>query len=147
MNNDNFFFFFRFFPFFSLFSETPRGGGFTGGRGVWDVYSRVAGGYQSVGVVSKLPKAGRGFQCRLPMPWWGIGKTGRGDDREGCRLVTAADRSWLGIAGRGASTTGGATTATGGEGRGWTLEVAGLGLQNGVILMLLTSKRRHFDVV
>ena len=46
------------------------------------------GGYQPVGVVSKLPVARRGFQHRLPTPRRGTGKTESGDDREGCCLVT-----------------------------------------------------------
>ena len=57
---------------------------------MWDVYNRERR-YQPVGVVSRLPTARKGFQRRLPTPRWGIGKTERGDDKEGCHLVTAAD--------------------------------------------------------
>ena len=91
MNNGNFIFFFRFFPFSFFFSETPGVGGFTSGRecGMFTAER----GYQSVKVVSRLPAARKGFQHQLPTPQQGTGKTGRGDDMEGCRLVTAAGGS------------------------------------------------------
>ena len=59
----------------------------------WDVYNRERWVYQAVEVVSKLTTARRGFRCRLPTSWRGAGKTGKGDDKEGFRLVTDAGGS------------------------------------------------------
>lgn len=72
------------------------------------------------------------------MPQRGIGKTGRGNDRElsSCnshRRELTGSRELQRVGGGRSDRM--ATTA-GRGGRVWTLEVASLGLQNGIVLML-----------
>ena len=138
------FFFFRFFPFPSLFSKMSGGGRFTGTQGVWDVYNRERGGtnqsrwfpsFQRQGGVSNA-----GFNATIGN--WEDWKRRRQGGLLACndrgRELTGYCRPW-----RIDDEYSGRLIAAAKEGeRVWTLEVGGLGLQTGVVLMLFKKKNQ-----
>ena len=107
----------------------------------------------TVGRSGEVPGGRDGFRASsgnegFPTLQRGTGKTGRGDDREDYRLVTVTGGSWLGGSrhiGSGRSSKP-AIAGWGGGGRVRILEVAGLGLQNGVILILFKKKLKSIEL-
>ena len=86
-----------------LRSQPFGGGRFRDKWGVGDVYSREGarrGTSQSKWFL--VARRFAGFQCRS-------GELGKGNGREGCRLVTTVDGSCLGVVGHNASRAGRAT--------------------------------------
>ena len=114
-----------------LRSQPVGGGGFRSGRRVWDVYSRE-GPRQGTNRLGWFPIAGRFFQCRG-------GELGKGNDSEGCRLVTTVDGSCLGVVGHDASRVGRAIAVAMGRREGLQFTT--------MIFILYPPKQSHFDAI